>query len=65
MGSDSDLPVMEASFEILRKFEELMPAKKRVFDIGAGMGRVSRDLLKREFKMVDLLEYLKLKMGTL
>ena len=46
----------ETSETMIRDFMHIMPAMSSVLDCGAGIGRVSRDVLKPFFKHVDLCE---------
>ena len=41
---------------LLREFKDFMPALNSALDCGAGIGRVTKHILKPIFKNVDLVE---------
>lgn len=51
----SDIQASQSFLKILFKFKPA-PGKARALDCGAGIGRVSKNLLMNEFQTVDLVE---------
>ena len=47
---------LQFNLDILKKNKQLFPAMRHAFDIGAGMGRLTKDLLQPVFKKIDLLD---------
>jgi len=46
----------ESSIKILNEFLDEMPAKEKVLEVGAGIGRVTKFLFKDVFSHIDILD---------
>lgn len=49
-------PDIMTSFVLIMKFKDKISSFENAIDMGAGIGRISKDLLLKRFKHVDLLE---------
>ena len=49
-------PDIMTSFVLIMKFKQKISGFDNAIDMGAGIGRISKDLLLKRFKNVDLLE---------
>uniref|UniRef100_A0A8D8YCM0 Alpha N-terminal protein methyltransferase 1 n=2 Tax=Cacopsylla melanoneura TaxID=428564 RepID=A0A8D8YCM0_9HEMI len=54
--SDLDIQTSKEFLLNLYNKKKLAPGKTRVLDVGAGIGRISKNLLSKHFEKVDLLE---------
>ena len=58
LGGYGKLHALEADYSV-RKFTEfidLLPSRKRAFEVGAGIGRIAKTLLKEVFEEIDILD---------
>ena len=44
------------SLKVFEEFTGRLPSRKRAFEVGAGIGRVSKTILSHVFEEIDLLE---------
>ena len=52
------LHALEADYSvrIFTQFVAHLPSRKRAFEVGAGIGRISKTLLKEVFEEIDILD---------
>ena len=46
----------EYSIRVFKEYTEYLPGKTRAFDVGAGIGRVTKTILKLVFDEIDILD---------
>ena len=46
----------EYSVRIFKEFTQELPGRNRAFDVGAGIGRVTKTILKHAFDDIDILD---------
>ena len=44
------------SVRMFTKYTEMLPTKKRAFEVGAGIGRITKTLLQHVFEEIDILD---------
>ena len=58
LGGYGHLSKMEAiySLKVFENHVALLPGTKRAFEVGAGIGRISKEILKHAFEEIDILD---------
>ena len=56
LGGYEKYHVMESDYSevIFNKYKDYLPGKSRAFEVGAGIGRISKTLLVNHFEKIDL-----------
>lgn len=56
LGGYEKYHVMESDYSevVFNKYKDYLPGKSRAFEVGAGIGRISKTLLVNHFEKIDL-----------